>query len=178
MNTFLYVVRSPTSHILEEAYASNVLIIAQIEPVFHATRDIDHITTFDSYTEYRSSHRIQMKNPFAGNSKPHLIFTVSMFLVELLEHCIQVGRVRSNIDDICRDKTTFLLDQFDFRGIFCQDILVGCSRAKSPRNLPLFEPNAERLQKLGNLCWVVNSSLLRWNKYSGQDFFESTKVRK
>ena len=128
--------------------------------MLHAAGNVDHISALDGYAKDWSSFGIQVKDAFSGNGEADFILAMGMLFVELLEHGVHVGRVRVDIDHVGGNETTFFLDLFDLRGIFCQDVLIGGSWTESSRNLPLFEPNPERLQKLGDLGGIVNRSLL------------------
>ncbi len=165
------IVWSPSGGILKETNASNMSVVAKVEPMLHATRDVDHVSAFDGHTKNRSAFRVQMKDSFARDCESDFVLAVRMLLVKLLKHRVQIRRVGMDIDHVRSDEATLFLDLLDLWSIFRQDILIGRGGLKPPRNLPLFEPNPKRLQKFGNFDWIVNRSLLRWNEYACHDFF-------
>ena len=154
------IVRCPAGGILKESNASYVSVVAKIEPMLHAARNVDHISAFYGYTKDWASFGIQVKDAFSGNGEADFILAMRMLFVELLEHRVQVGCVGMDVDHVGRDEATFFFDLFDLRTVFCQNVLVGSRWTEAPRNLPLFEPNPERPQKLGDFRGIVNRSLL------------------
>lgn len=74
MDTLVDIMRCPACDILEESDATDPAIIAQVEPMLHAARDIDHIATFDRDAKDRATFWVKMKDPFALDSKADFVF--------------------------------------------------------------------------------------------------------
>ena len=80
--------RCPSGDIFKKANTANVAIIAKIEPMLHAARNVDHVAAFDGDAKYRSIVGMNVKDSFTGNRKTHFILVMNMFPIKFLEHRI------------------------------------------------------------------------------------------
>jgi hypothetical protein len=163
VDSFLHVMGCPASDILEESDAADTSVIAQVEPMFHAAGDIDHITAFHGNAEHRPILRVQMKNASSFDGESDFVFRMGMFFVELLEHRIQVRGVGVHVDHVRRNVAPRGFDLFDLRPVFVEDIGIGGILGESSRDLPTFEPNSKGFEEIDDFVVFGQVSILRRN---------------
>ena len=73
----------------------------------------DHVSTPCFDPKDRFVTWIDMKDA-ASQDETYLVLCMSMLLVKFIEHCIQVRRVWIDIDDVCCNEATFVLENIDF----------------------------------------------------------------
>ena len=57
-------------------------------------------------------------------NKPHLVLIVPVLLVELIQHHVQSGRRRHNVDHVGGYVSALLLQHFDLLGVSVEDFLI------------------------------------------------------
>jgi len=162
---------SPARDIFEEPNAADAAVVAQVEPMLHATWDIDHVPAFNGDAEDRSVFRMEVKDSSTFHGESHLIFGMRVLLVEFLEHGIEVGGVRMDVDDVGGDIAAGRFDLFDFRCVFAEDIGIGRVLVESPSNLPAFEPDPKRFEKLDDVIVFGQVSILLGDMNGRHEWF-------
>ena len=161
------ILRSPARDILEEPDAADPAIVAEIEPMLHSTRDIDHVSTFDRDAKDRAVLGMEMKDPFALDSESDLVLRMGVLLVELREHRIEVRSVGIDVDDIGRQEAARGFDLVDLLRVLGEDLGVGSRRVQSSGNLPVFVPDPEGLEKCTDRFGVGDASVFGGDVNSG-----------
>lgn len=151
MDTLVNVMGCPTRNILKESNAADATVIAQIEPVLHPARYIDHIPAFDRHTKYRAVVRVKVKHPLTLDSEAYLVLGVRVLLVEFRQHRVKVRCRWVHVDDVSRHEATGLFNLLNLRRILGQNVRVAGSRIQPPSNLPMLVPNPKRLEKRRDL---------------------------
>lgn len=161
------ILRSPARDILEESDAANPSIVAEIEPMLHSTRDIDHVSTFNRDAKDRPVLGMEMKDPFALDGESDLVLRMGVLLVELREHRIEVRSVGIDVDDIGRQEAAGGFDLLDLLRVLGKDLSVGGCRVQSSGNLPMFVPDPKRLEKCTDRFGVGDASVFGWDVNGG-----------
>ena len=158
---------SPSRDILEESNATDPTIVAEIEPVLHSTRDIDHVSTFDRDAKDRAVLGMEMKDPFALDGESDLVLRMGVLLVELRKHRIEVRSVGIDVDDIGRQEAASGFDLLDLLRILGKDLSVRGCRIESSGYLPMLVPDPKGLEKCGDRFGVGDASVFGGDVNSG-----------
>ena len=169
---------SPSRDILEESDAADPSIVAEIEPMLHSTRHIDHVATFDRDAKDRAALGMEMKDPFALDGESDLILRMGVLLVELREHRIEVRSVGIDVDDIGRQEAASGFDLLDLLRVLGKDLSVGGCRIESSGYLPVFVPDPKGLEKCRDRFGVGDASVFGWDMNGGHRMDESQIVGK
>ena len=169
---------SPTRDILKESDATDPTIVAEIEPVLHSTRHIDHVSTFDRNAKDRAVLGMEMKDPFALDGESDLVLRMGVLLVELREHRVKVRGVGIDVDDIGRQEAASGFDLLDLLRVLGEDLSVGGCRIESPGYLPVFVPDPKGLEKCRDRFGVGDASVFGWDMNGGHKMDESQIVGK
>ena len=147
MDPLVDILRGPARDVLKESDATDPTIIAEIEPVLHPTRDIDHVTTFDRNAKDRTVLGMEMKDPLALDGESDFVLRMGVLLVELREHRIEVRCVGIDVDDIGRQEAAGGFDLLDLRRVLREDLGVGRRRVQASGNLPVLVPDPKGFEK-------------------------------
>lgn len=169
---------SPTRDILKESDATDPTIVAEIEPVLHSTRHIDHVSTFDRNTKDRAALGMKMKDPFALDGESDLVLRMGVLLVELREHRIEVWSVGIDIDDIGRQEAASGFNLLDLLRVLGEDLSIGGCRIESSGYLPVFVPNPKGLEECRDRFGVGDASVFGWDMNGGHKMDESQIIGK
>ena len=83
----------------------------------------DHVSTPYFDPKDRFVTWIDMKDAASLQDETYLVLCMSMLLVKFIEHCIQVRRVWIDIDNVCCNEATFVLENIDFRFVGSQNVV-------------------------------------------------------
>lgn len=90
---------------------------------------------------------MDVKEASTGDGKSHFIFVVGMFLVELLEHGIQIWGFRRDVDDVGGNEAAFDFEAIDLGSVGAENILIARVGGESSFDFPVFVPNPERFEE-------------------------------
>ena len=169
---------SPTRDILKESDATDPTIVAEIEPVLHSTRHIDHVSTFDRNAKDRTVLGMEMKDPLALDGESDFVLRMGVLLVELREHRVKVRGVGIDVDDIGRQEAASGFDLLDLLRVLGEDLSVGGCRIESPGYLPVFVPDPKGLEKCTDRFGVGDASVFGWDMNGGHKLDGSQIVGK
>src|SRR5690606_17931126 len=124
VDAIVHIVRSPPRNILKQSNAADGAVGAQVEPMPRSGGNIDQIARLDLNGEHRAVLRMNVEDAATFNGEADFVFTVGVLLAEFGQHGVQVGRLRVDVDDVCRHKPTQLLEAFDLGGVGGQDFFV------------------------------------------------------
>src|SRR5690349_11665324 len=93
--------RRPAGRILEQPNRTNAPIGAKIKPVVRAARYANQIASLDFNREHRARSRVNVKQSAALDDEADFVLVVPVLTVELVEHDVEVRRVRKHVDHVC-----------------------------------------------------------------------------
>src|SRR5712692_6248147 len=136
------VLRRPAGLVLEQPNGANAAVSAEIEPVQRAARNANQVAGFHFYRHNWALLRVDMEQSAPGDDVADFVLIVAMLDVELCEHRIQPGSVRSDVDHIRGDVATLALELLDLLAAGAQYLIRGSIRRQVARRLPMFVVNA------------------------------------
>ena len=109
--------RRPAGRILEQPDRADAAIAAEIEPVVRAARHADQIAGLDFDGEDRLPRRMDVKQPAAFDDEADFVLVVPVLGVELVEHHVEIRRVREDVDDVGGDVAALRFQLVDLRRV-------------------------------------------------------------
>src|SRR5262245_40461156 len=94
--------RRPARHVLKQPNGPDASISAEIEPVMRAARHTDQITRLNFDRKHWRTWWMNVEQATALDDEADFVFVVPVLAVELVEHDVEVGGVRIDVDHVCR----------------------------------------------------------------------------